>query len=78
MRPARAAIPGSSPPEGLPIFVEDGSILPPARSDRDGGRPIRPPRRRAAGLDWMLMLAALALVALGTLLVWSATSPATT
>jgi rod shape determining protein RodA len=30
--------------------------------------------RRGPGLDWLLMLACLALVALGTLLVWSATS----
>ena len=29
---------------------------------------------RAPGLDWVLMLAALTLVSLGTLLVWSATS----
>ena len=35
-----------------------------------------PPARtlRAPGLDWLLMLAVLALVTLGTLLVWSATS----
>ena len=31
--------------------------------------------RRAAGVDWILMLASLALVLLGTLLVWSATAP---
>ncbi len=29
---------------------------------------------RAPGLDWLLMVATLALVVLGTLLVWSATS----
>ena len=31
--------------------------------------------RRAAGVDWILMLASLALVLVGTLLVWSATAP---
>jgi rod shape determining protein RodA len=31
--------------------------------------------RRAAGVDWILVLASLALVALGSLLVWSATAP---
>lgn len=30
--------------------------------------------RRAPGLDWILMAASLALVALGSILVWSATS----
>ncbi len=29
--PDRAAIPGTSPPKGLPTFGKDGSILPPAR-----------------------------------------------
>jgi rod shape determining protein RodA len=31
--------------------------------------------RRSGGVDWILMLASLALVALGTVLVWSATAP---
>ncbi len=31
--PARAAIPGTVPPEELPIFGRDGSILPPAREE---------------------------------------------
>ncbi|MFC6288309.1 penicillin-binding protein 2 [Nocardioides sp. GCM10027113] len=30
--PARAAIPGTTPPQGLPTFLDDGSILPPSRS----------------------------------------------
>ncbi len=29
--PGRAAIPGSTPPQRLPVFLKDGSILPPAR-----------------------------------------------
>ena len=29
--PKRAAIPGTTPPEGLPTFLGDGSILPPGR-----------------------------------------------
>jgi penicillin-binding protein 2 len=29
--PRRAAIPGTTPPKGLPTFVRDGSILPPGR-----------------------------------------------
>ena len=33
VRPANAAIPGTSPPAGLPSFSRDGSILPPARKD---------------------------------------------
>lgn len=28
--PAKAAIPGTTPPQGLPTFMKDGSILPPA------------------------------------------------
>lgn len=32
---ADAAIPGSTPPKGLPTFAEDGSILPPASTRRD-------------------------------------------
>ena len=31
--PKRAAIPGTTPPHGLPTFLEDGSILPPGRRD---------------------------------------------
>ena len=42
---------------------------------RPSSRPLRTASSlRAPGLDWLLMLAALALVTLGTLLVWSATS----
>jgi penicillin-binding protein 2 len=29
--PRRAAIPGTTPPAGLPTFLDDGSILPPGR-----------------------------------------------
>jgi penicillin-binding protein 2 len=32
VRPAQAAIPGTTPPDGLPTFADDGSILPPSRS----------------------------------------------
>lgn len=32
--PARALIPGTVPPRGLPTFARDGSILPPGRSGR--------------------------------------------
>ena len=35
---------------------------------------LRTPALRAPGLDWILMLAVAALIVLGTLLVWSATS----
>jgi penicillin-binding protein 2 len=28
--PDRSAIPGTTPPEGLPLFLDDGSILPPS------------------------------------------------
>ena len=31
VEPRRAAIPGVTPPERLPTFTRDGSILPPAR-----------------------------------------------
>ncbi len=34
VRPARAAIPGTTPPEKLPTFLGDGSILPPGREAR--------------------------------------------
>ena len=37
VRPATAAIPGVVPPERLPVFADDGSILPPA-APRTGGR----------------------------------------
>ena len=30
---SKAAIPGVTPPDGLPTFMEDGSILPPARKE---------------------------------------------
>ena len=33
VRPARAAIPGTTPPTELPSFTRDGSILPPARKE---------------------------------------------
>ncbi|WP_157537079.1 penicillin-binding protein 2 [Nocardioides sp. Root190] len=33
VRPARAAIPGITPPASLPSFGDDGSILPPAREE---------------------------------------------
>jgi penicillin-binding protein 2 len=32
--PSRSAIPGTTPPEGLPTFLGDGSILPPGRKVR--------------------------------------------
>ncbi len=32
--PARAAIPGTTPPAGLPTFVRDGTILPPEKGSR--------------------------------------------
>ncbi|GHJ57870.1 penicillin-binding protein 2 [Nocardioides sp. OK12] len=32
VRPAQAAIPGTTPPTELPTFTRDGSVLPPARS----------------------------------------------
>ena len=35
--PANAAIPGTTPPDGLPTFMDDGSILPPARSASSKG-----------------------------------------
>ncbi|MXG88227.1 penicillin-binding protein 2 [Nocardioides flavescens] len=33
--PANAAIAGTTPPSGLPTFMDDGSILPPTRSEED-------------------------------------------
>lgn len=35
--PAQAAIDGTTPPRSLPTFADDGSILPPARKDGEGG-----------------------------------------
>ena len=35
VRPSRAAIPGTTPPRGLPTFMKDGTILPPARTRED-------------------------------------------
>ncbi|HEX5770179.1 MAG TPA: penicillin-binding protein 2, partial [Nocardioidaceae bacterium] len=32
--PAKAALPGATPPKGLPVFADDGEILPPTRSRR--------------------------------------------
>ena len=31
--PSQAAIDGTTPPSGLPTFMDDGSILPPARKE---------------------------------------------
>ena len=36
VRPARAAVPGTTPPARLPQFLEDGSIMPPIVSDKTG------------------------------------------
>ncbi|MBZ5733041.1 penicillin-binding protein 2 [Nocardioides sp. TRM66260-LWL] len=33
VRPSRAAIPGTTPPAGLPTFTRDGAILPPRREE---------------------------------------------
>ncbi|WP_395657547.1 penicillin-binding protein 2 [Nocardioides sp.] len=33
--PTKAAIPGTTPPKGLPVFTQDGSILPPARDESE-------------------------------------------
>ncbi len=35
VNPDRAAIPGTTPPKRLPVFMNDGSILPPARGKDD-------------------------------------------
>jgi rod shape determining protein RodA len=43
-------------------------------SSRPGRAPQAPLALRAPGLDWLLMFASLALITMGTLLVWSATS----
>jgi penicillin-binding protein 2 len=37
---AKAAMPGATPPAGLPVFAEDGEILPPATAE-----PARGPKR---------------------------------
>lgn len=37
VRPGKAAIPGTTPPAGLPTFAQDGSILPPRSSAGRGG-----------------------------------------
>jgi penicillin-binding protein 2 len=36
--PGKAAIPGATPPSGLPVFAEDGDILPPAARRSGTGR----------------------------------------
>ena len=33
VNPAKSAIPGTTPPAGLPTFMRDGSILPPTPED---------------------------------------------
>ncbi len=38
VRPAQAAIPGTTPPTELPTFTRDGSVLPPARTRSKGAR----------------------------------------
>ena len=51
------------------------TVLSTRPTSRPAARPGQAPSAlRAPGLDWLLMLATLALVALGTLLIWSATS----
>ena len=51
------------------------TVLSTRLASRPATRPGQSSRAlRAPGLDWLLMLATLALVALGTLLIWSATS----
>ena len=37
VRPASAAIPGTAPPSRLPVFADDGSILPPSTEPRRNG-----------------------------------------
>jgi penicillin-binding protein 2 len=37
----KAALPGARPPAGLPVFAQDGEILPPAVRDQRSGRPGR-------------------------------------
>jgi rod shape determining protein RodA len=51
------------------------TVLSSRPASRPAGRPVgRASTLRAPGLDWVLMAATLALVTIGTLLVWSATS----
>ncbi len=51
------------------------TVLSTRSTPRPAARPgLAPSALRAPGLDWLLMLATLALVALGTLLIWSSTS----
>jgi penicillin-binding protein 2 len=38
VRPGDAAIPGVVPPTKLPVFAEDGSILPPSTEPKRGGQ----------------------------------------
>ncbi len=42
--PRHAAIPGTSPPRGLPVFAEDGSILPPVSTSEQSLRTKRQKR----------------------------------
>lgn len=42
--PGKAALPGATPPEGLPVFARDGEILPPAATTTR-----KPERRRPTG-----------------------------
>ena len=65
--PSRAAIPGHHP-AGRAADVHD------RRLDPAAGRLRRRTDVKVPRLDWVLMLAVLALVTFGTLLVWSATS----
>jgi penicillin-binding protein 2 len=37
VHPGRAAIPGTTPPKGLPMFMTDGSILPPVSTREQEG-----------------------------------------
>ena len=46
--PAKAAIPGATPPDGLPVFARDGEILPPATAQA-GGQGRTGPRGGARG-----------------------------
>ncbi|MGH3370812.1 MAG: penicillin-binding transpeptidase domain-containing protein, partial [Nocardioidaceae bacterium] len=46
--PAKAALPGATPPAGLPVFARDGEILPP-RVQRDPEPTPKRPRRKGGG-----------------------------
>ena len=82
VRPSKAAIPGTTPPSGLPTFAKDGSILPPSSKKEAQAMTVLPMSRLAVSrsrvavprLDWVLLGAAGLILAIGTLLVWSATS----